>query len=259
MVLGLMAFGAAGAQAEVGANWLILNAKGERKTGAELPASINLKIDKDSLGNPIPFILHSKILGIEVLFKCTTINLLNAKLREEGIIGKEVIINEKGLKEGRGSQILFGNCVTELNGKVSAACAPSVEGVANEIITNPLHALIKLHELKPSGVKDDLVEVLPDTGLDTTFVTFKVGPEVGNECPIGSKIPVIGRIFLRDCNERFLEHLVEHLVETDATTTKLTELWVISKTEEHKASLLGSAWAFLTGEHEGLKWSGDPA
>jgi hypothetical protein len=259
MVFGLMAFGAVGAHAEELANWLILNSKGERKTGAELPASLQLKIDKDSLGNPIPFILHSKILGIEFLIKCTTINLLNAKLREQGIIGKEVITNEKGLKEGRGFQILLGNCVTELNGKVSEACRPETEGVANEVITNPLHALIKLHELKPSGVKDDLVEVLPDTGLDTTFVTIKTGPATGNECPIGTKVPVFGRVFLRDCNEKFLEHLIEHLVETDATTTKLTELWVISKTEEHKASLLGSAWAFLTGEHEGLKWSGDPA
>ncbi len=67
---------------------------------------------------------------------------------------------------------------------------------------------------------------------------------------------MIGSLTLKDCENLALTHLVEHLVEQ---FTPLTELWTISKTTEHKATLLGSAWAFLTGEHEGLKWSGDPA
>ncbi len=54
MVFGLMAFGATGAQAEVGAKWLILTLE-ESKTGAELHASVKLKTDVDG-------VLHSEIL-----------------------------------------------------------------------------------------------------------------------------------------------------------------------------------------------------
>jgi hypothetical protein len=247
MVLGLMAFGTAGAQAEVGAIWKILTAGGVLKTGAELHASVNLR--KDTTG-----VLHSKILGIEVLFLCEKIEAINAKLQEEGIIGSTVVTNASGLKEGRGSKVKFSECVTDLNGVATPKCIPTdPEGGAGTIITKLGHALLKLHELKPSGVKDDIVKILPDEG--ETFATIKTGPAVGNECPIGQNVPVIGSLALKDCQGEGRTHLVEHLVEA---FTPLTELWTISKTEEHKASLLGSAWAFLTGEHLNLKWGGTP-
>jgi hypothetical protein len=67
---------------------------------------------------------------------------------------------------------------------------------------------------------------------------------------------VIGSLAFKDCQDLALVHLREHLGEV---FTPLTQLWTISKTEEHKSLLLGSAWARLTGEHEGLNWSGDPA
>ncbi len=250
MVFALMAFGATGAHAEVGAKWLILNAEGKLKTGAELPASINVKKDKE-----IKLVLHSKILGIQLLILCLKTELLNAKLQEEGIIGNEVV-TVKELKEGRGSKVKFSECDVDLNGVLSPQCIPTDPvGGAGVIITNPLHALLKLHPL--SGLpSDDIVEVLPDTGLGGTFVTIQTGPAVGNECPIGTKVPVFGSLSLKDCENLALTHLVEHLVEP---FTPLTELWVISKTEEHKATLLGSVLAFLTGAHVGLKWSGDPA
>jgi hypothetical protein len=243
MVLGLMAFGTAGAQAEVGAKWLILNKAGEVKQGSTLHASVQLKTD-------VAAVLHSEILKIKVLFLCTTIEAVNAKLQEEGIIGNEVITNATTkLKEGRGSKVKFSGCTTDLNGTPNALCIPTDPvGGAGTIITNLLHALLKLHE------GNDIVKVLPDSG--ETFATPKTGPATGNECPIGTFTSVIGSLALKDCENLALTHLVEHLLEV---FTPLTELWTISKTTEHKTTLLGSAWARLTGEHEGLKWSGDPA
>ena len=234
IVLGLMAFGATCAHAEVGAKWLILTSTGALKTGAELHASVNIKTDVNA-------VLHSEILKIKVLFLCTTIEALNAKLQEEGIIGNTVVTNETTkLKEGRGSQIKFSGCTVDLNGTESPKCIPTDPvGGAGVIITNLLHALLKLHPL--SGLpSDDILEVLPDTGLGTTFVTIKTGPAVGNECPIGTSMPVLGTLALKDCEALALVHLVEHLMEV---FTPLTQLWTISETEEHK----------------GLKWSGDPA
>ena len=104
-----------------------------------------------------------------------------------------------------------------------------------------------MHELA-GGVKDDLLSILPDEG--ETFATIEMGPE----CAIGQKVNVIGKATLKDCEGLALTHLVKHLVEVGP----LTELWVISKTPEHVATILGSVWAFLTGEHVGLKFSGDP-
>jgi hypothetical protein len=243
MVFGLMAFGATGAQAEVGAKWLILNAKGELKTGAELHAAINLEQE-------VPAVLHSEILKIKTLFLCTTAKVENALLQEEGIIGKEVITNAEGLKEGRGSQVKFSGCTTDLNGSPASECTPTdpVGGVGT-IVTKLGHALLKLHKLE-SGTLDDLLEILPDTGLEGEFAAIKLPLA----CPIGTNVPVKGRLFLKDCENLALTHLVKHLVESGP----LTRLYTISDTPEHAATLLGSAWGFLTGLHEGLKFSGDP-
>jgi len=252
MVFGLMAFGATGAHAEVGAKWLILNSKSELKEGSTLHAEVGL--EKDSL----VYVLHTEILKIKVLYLCTNLEAINAKLQEQGIIGKEVITNpETGLKEGRGSQIKFTGCITELGGSVAPECEPKdVVGGAGTVITKPGHALIKLHILKNEKGeeigRDDIVELLPDTGLGTTFAVI----ESTAACPIGTKVPVIGSLALKDCENLFLTHLKKHLVEP---FTPLTKLFTISETAEHTATFLGSAWAFLKGEHEGLLWSGDPA
>jgi hypothetical protein len=242
MALGLMAFGAAGAQAEVGANWFILNKAGEKKSGAVLHASVNLKTDTEAF-------LHTNILGLEVLFLCSKIETLNAKLQEEGIIGNTVVTNETTkLKEGRGSQVKYSGCKTALNGKESKECIPTDPvGGEGTIISNLGHALLKLHE------GSDIVKILPDVG--ETLAVIHTGPPVKNECPIGMSVPVIGSLALDDCKGGGRTHFVEHLVERFAT---LTQMWVISKTVQHIATLLGSAWARLTGEHEGLLWGGVP-
>jgi len=231
VLFGVMAFGAASAQAS--GTWQLAEKAPNSGLITFLSAEVGLETD-------VPGVLHSKIIGIAVLFECSTISAVNAKLLASGSIGE----SEGNVK---GSKVKFSGCITKLNGTTSPECEPKAGGVNGVIVTNPGHGLLELHETA-TGSKIDIVRLLPDTG--ETFATI----EMGAECPIGTKVPVIGKLTLIDCEGKFLEHLVRHLVEAGP----LTELWTISKTTEHVASLLGSAWAFLTGIHEGYKFSGNP-
>ena len=232
VLFGVMAFGTTAAQAEVGAQWLFAEKGAGTKLIPFLEASIQLEKDSPT------YVLHSKILGVAVLFLCTELKLVNAVLKANGSIGE-------------GFKILFSGCTTDLNGVANANCTPNdVTDGLGVIVTQNLHALLVLGELA-GGVKDDLLKILPDTG--ETFDNM----EFGSKCPIGTKIPVIGKLMFKDCANEALTHLVKHLLEP--APAPFTELWTISKTAEHQATLLGSFWAFLTGAHEGLKFSGDPA
>jgi hypothetical protein len=232
VVFGLMAFNAAAVQAEPGAQWLLAEAVGE-KLIPFLEAELGLKKDSAVIT------LHAKLSGgTEFLLLCANLEAIGIKLTAGG--------------SSSSGQIKFTGCKVDLNGVVSPACEPKdAVGGKGTIITKKSHGLIVLHILKPSGEKDENVLLLPDVGK--TFATL----ELGAECSVGSKVNVIGEhILLEDCEHLFLKHLVEHLFQGNQ---ELSLLWIISETEEHKTSILGSAWAFLTGKHEGLKFSGDPA
>lgn len=231
-VVGLMTFSVSPACAESGADWLLINAQGWT---VFLEAEIGLR--EDSLLQ----VLHTKIGGASVLFSCTWIEAINAKLKVNGSIGE-------------GTQIKFFNCSTSLNGALSKVCEPKdiVYGWGS-IVTKPLHGLLVLHELA-AGSKDELVSFLPDSvGGKASEILATI--EMSKECSIGTKVPLIGKFTVKDCQGLLLTHLVEHLLETGP----LTEMWAISKTAEHAAALLGSAWAYLIGAHTGLQFSGDPA
>jgi hypothetical protein len=232
MVFGLMAFSASAAQAEVGAKWLFAEKAPNSGLVAFLDATAELENDSAT------YVLHSKIAGIAVLILCTNIS---------GTVG---LRTAGGLATG--TVLTFSNCIVHLNGTTSKACEPNNEGKEPGVIkTKPGHGLIALAELA-GGVKHDVVRILPDTG--ETFATI----EMSAECAIGSKIPVIGKAVIKDCENLSLTHLVKHLIEL-GSKTEGTELWVISKTVEHEATILGSAWVKLIGSHLGLKFSGDPA
>jgi len=236
VVLGLMAFGAQ-AQATTGAKWLILTAGGQLEEGATLHASVIAR--KDIFKSP--FVLHTEILKIKVLFLCESVSVVNANLQKEGTIAREFDFTGKSV----GSQIRFSFCSTDLNGVFTSECTPTDPfGGASTIYTKLGHALLVL-----GSFKEDLLKLLPDEGETSATVTLPAG------CPIGTKVPVLGTVTLKDCENLALAHLFEHLFESGPGT----ELWAISKTEEHKATLLGSAWASLFGEHINLTWSGDPA
>jgi hypothetical protein len=54
-----------------------------------------------------------------------------------------------------------------------------------------------------------------------------------------------------------MSHVFKHLLEP--APAPFPELGTISKTIEHQATLLGGAWAFLTGERENLKFEDEAA
>jgi hypothetical protein len=224
VIFGLMSFSTSTAQAEVGAKWLF----GEKSfLEAEVGAETELTL-----------IIHFKII-VPVLIKCNVLSAKNARLKANGSIGN-------------GAKLKFSGCVVELNGVVSSACEPKAGGTEKGVInTNAMHGLLVLHKLA-SGTTDNLIKITPDVG--ETFAVV----EMGEECSIGEIIPIIGTAALKDCGGSLLTQLVKHLLEF-GSKAELTELWAVSKTAEHALSILVSFWFFLTGEHTGLKFSGDPA
>jgi|SRR6187399_2597026 len=231
MVFGLMAFSATGAPAEVGAKWLL----GEKPSGSGsipfLDSTVGLQAETTG-------VLHTEIAKVKVLFECTTTAAENLTLIGNGSIAEKAIIK-------------FTGCITKLNGVTSAPCQPKGLGVAGLIETEPLHGLLILFKLT-SGVIDHLLKILPDEGKVLALI------EMGDECAIGTKVNILGKATIKDCENLSLTRQVKHLVEV-GTKAELTEVWAISETVEHEATILGSAWAFLTGKHEELKFSGEPA
>jgi hypothetical protein len=227
-IFSLMSFSATVAHGETGAKWLL--AKPLVGLIPFLDASVGAEIDS-------VMVLHVlRAFGVEVLFLCTALQVAGAKLKANGSVGE-------------GFKITFSGCSTDVNGVPNAPCVPT-DKVAGKgkIVTNSLHGLIVLHELAP-GVKDDLFSIAPDTGETLALIEMPV------ECILGTKAPVFGKVVLEDGEGLALTHLIKHLVKAGP----LTELWAFSTAPSQKASLKGSAWAFLIGEHAGLQFSGDPA
>ena len=240
VVLGVMAFSASAAQAESTAVWLILteetfkNEKGETehkvKTGAELPAVVEGSLENNE-GS-----LLSKITGIAVQFKCTAATLVGVKLEKEG-------------KLTEGGKVKFTGCKTFLNGAEATECVPhSGSEPAGTLLSNEGKGLLVLHE-PSAGVKEGVTRIEPKTGA--TFITLTLGAS----CPIGNSVPIIGKLFVKDCEGKLTTHLVKHLIEE---LKALTKLWTISETAEHVATIDGSAMVFLGSPHTGLAWGGMP-
>jgi hypothetical protein len=227
LVLGLMAFTGGMARAEVGAHLWTVNAAGQLKD-----LSVEIMSKKDPI---IALTFTTKIAGSSVVFTCTEIEFKGAKSEANGTIGK-------------GAKLRYSGCTTKINGTTSVPCEPLNEGKEKGVIlTKGIHILIRLDVLK-DGTRHDVEEVIPDEG--ETLATV----EMGAECAVGEKINLIGHVMYKDCQNEFLVHKVEHLLEV-----LLAEVWVISKTAEHTVTLGGSLIDFLIGEHKGLKWSIEPA
>jgi hypothetical protein len=235
MLFGLMAFSASGAQAA--GQWLFAEAEGTNLINF-LEAEVELEKEVGNDGES-HYVLHSEILKIKYLVLCSTIKA-DAKLISEGRIGTN--------GEPKGAVVLFSGCKVFLNGTE----APECNTVGGNITTLPGHAVLQKHTLG-GGTVDDVLIVLPDAeAAEPVFANI----ESTSSCPVGQKIPVIGKLALQDCKGLGLVHSVKHLVEV---FEPLTTLATISLTVEHKATILGSAWAFLKGAHIGIKFSGDPA
>jgi hypothetical protein len=225
VVFGVMAFAASGAQAEATANWLILNAKSEVKTGAELSATVAGNLETGVTG-----ILLTEVLKIPTRILCTSATLIGVSLEGTGSLTN-------------GGKVQFSSCTVDTNGTLNEKCKPKAGGAeVGTILTNAGKGLLVLI----GGVARTRIE--PKEG--ETFATINMGAE----CPIGESIPVRGKLVIQD--SEVTTHKEKHLITEDTVNT---DLWVLNKTEEHKAKIDGSAEVFLTGAHATLSWSGDPA
>jgi len=166
LVFAVMGIVSSGAQAA--GTWLVLEGgKVSEGTGGEL-----------TLEAETTFIKHTKISGVAVLLECPTVETVVAKLAAEGTIAK-------------GGKLRYSRCVISLNGSVSKPCEPNNEGKEpGVIVSKPSHAKFVLNE-----AKEELIEVTPDEG--ETYWTI----EMGKECSIGTKVPFIGKLFLKDCEK----------------------------------------------------------
>lgn len=221
LLAGLMALGATGARAEHNAYWLLSGFN----IGSLLPA---IQGKKDSAHIALLF-KFGLIPHVEIL--CTDIKFVGAKLHELGrATGKAHFDTPtKG-------------CITKLKGVEEPACKPKSLGASLGLIeTNSLEGLIKLHT---GGV--GLLEVQAVGG--GAIVTL----ELGATCPIGNKIDVTGKVFLKDGNNEGLVDKVEHLFEAEQTLSTL-------RFGANPATLVGSGFAFLSGLHTGLTFAGHTA
>lgn len=231
LTFSLTVLAAGAAQAETGAKWNVVNAKGELvevKAGGLLP-SIRLK--EVEAGET----LLTQVAGIKIEKKCTGYELLGAKLEAEG-------------KIGAGVKTRFTGCKFILNGKVSSACEPHTNGQGKGVLeSTAAKGLLVLHKLT-NGVLDPIVRIEPVLG--ETFMIL----ETGEECAIGEKMTMFGKLTLKDAQNELTTEKVVHLVEEGP----LTEMWFLTKTPEHLVKFDGSATGELSGEHVGLKVSGTP-
>ncbi len=226
-VFGLMAVWTGVAWAEnTGGSWTYTNAAGELKTfdGALAEPEISGKID-------VTLVMHSEALeGTKVLYECKGVAAAaGSKLKANGVaLGK----------------LVFTGCDTFLNGVLSLPCTPLMQTIE----TNLIKAQMLLHRL-PGGTIDKILVAEGETAAGGAANPALIHSTAS--CALGLNVPVGGKFALEFSNPT--THEVEHLAKEFPA---LTALWILSNTPEHKANILGSGWAFLTGAHAGLKWAG---
>lgn len=225
VAVSVMAFSAGAAQAEKGSHWNI-NGTAISEALISTGASPGGTLENNHS------VLLSHVLGKELNELCTALTLEETTLKLEG---------------GGVGKIRFSGCAVNNGKETLPACEPHTGAEKGVVLTALFKELIVLEAGGVAGEAYDQLE--PAEG--TVFVT----QETSAECAFGSKIPTIGKIVLKDCNLEAKVEKVTHLYEQGPGT----ELWIISKTAEHKATIDGSVNLFLTGVHEGLKWSGTPA
>jgi len=201
---------------EVVASWKV--------NGTAVSASLLPSLSVTELEGKSETIL-STVAGVKFEKLCTGVEVIGAKLEPEGKISS-------------GAKVKFTGCIIKLNGTVSPACEPHTGAEKGVIVTNQAKGL-----LVQDG-SEGILLIEPVTG--EVLVTV----ETGEECAIGEKIPLIGKLILT-VSSASVESTTHSL-----TGSLLSELWLISKTEEHKVTVDGSAVLALSGAHSGLKWSG---
>jgi len=188
-------------------------------------------------------ILHTKIGGNEVLFECANGELVEARLEAAGAISTA----------GTPASVRFTSCITKINGITNPACLPKNNGTEEGVIaTNQGTGQLALHSTKEgvTKIKSNVEETVG--GLkQPVYARIKMSAE----CPIGSNIPVIGpSLAVKDVlgNAGLEKEEKAHEIQE---FEPLTEIWTLSRTEEHKAKVLGKAKITVVS---GNAWSGKP-
>jgi len=194
-------------------------------------------------------VLHTKIGANAVEFSCVKLSLISAVLEPKGQISGET----------SGFQSKFQECQTKINGKVNSSCEPNDSGTnPGVLLTNLLKGLLILHillnEKKEVIGKDGVVMIESNvretiSGVPNTPVFARI--KMSAECPIGSNIPIIGQFGLKDVGGEV--GLEEEKLTHELEEGLLTEFWALSKTFEHKISLLGKKKVSLVSDEN---WSG---
>lgn len=234
LVFGLMTLTASAVQAEAGAKWTVGGTDaGTLKAAVQATTLINGK-----------GVLKSKIGGAEVKFKkiIEPPKLISLSLEGGGLITT-------------GSQVKFEGISTELNGKSSEVCSPLQNPIFDfslgEVLTNKLKGELYLHTAG-SGWGRNVVRILPETGNVFAKLFF------GEECSLPEEVPVITK---SGGNGLVLKEPFGFSTEStghEIVPGTLTELWLISETEEHKANLEGALIVALSGAHLTVQWKGTP-
>ncbi len=230
LVLGLMALGAGGAQAEPGATW--------RVNGAAIPGGADLlpQLTNKEIENKIGSLLFVTNGGTHVLILCAELHFSIT------FGGNGAILLERFTLLG---------CHISLNEKLATNCQAHSPGKPNGVILSErFKGLITL------DVGNDLVKLTPENSKGETSKLLAV-IELGELCAIGEEINVettaLGEgLWIRDVggNAGFLAETTTHLFQEG-----LSKLLALGQ----PAKLIGSGVAELGGIHAGLKWSGVPA
>jgi hypothetical protein len=222
-MLALVIIGANSADAEGGAKWQVVNAKGElvEVNKGFLSPSLQLELDEKHLA--MLFIL----VGVPAELLCTGGSFVGAKLEAEGKISS-------------GAQIRLTGCLlafTTPSGEV-IKCSTRLGEENGVILTNPLKGLLALHE-GTGALRLEAVE-------GSSFAIVKFEPECGVK-----NLGLQGALSLRDSELK--SELQSHLFVQGPLTT----LWV-NALAESKIVIDGGLSFKLSEKHAGLKWSGTP-
>jgi hypothetical protein len=138
------------------------------------------------------------------------------------------------------AHLAFSECDTFFEGSGT----PSVEC---DVINEPILTLVKIEQFLHNG--RNYLYFSPDSGENFTTLKFKAG------CAIGESFNIKGHIVVEDCENKFREHLVKHLIQASTSTTLFISPHLNDIRFGSKAmTLLGSEWIKLANENA---WSGN--
>jgi hypothetical protein len=225
VVVGMMAMSASSAQAAL--SWLVLDKNGAALES--LKALLEGEVDSEHLS------LDGKVAGLPIAITCTNLMFKNFSLEASG-------------KLTAGGKAVFFGCGVYKSAPLSEPYQCTVRSpgsAAGRIETNELKGELVLVGGKLRA------KVEPLAGLTGIIVTLEFN---GPECPLPEINQVHGSVYIKDCEGLETSHLLLHLIEPDK---ELTSLYIGKHSVEQLTITkpLGSAWAFLVGEHALLKWA----